>query len=300
MSPSPTETGPRALGTGAMLVMIGLCAIWGMGQIAIKVGNQGISPLWQAGLRSAGASLVILAWMALRRIPIRPVPGRWKWRLLIGAAFASEFICLYIGIGMTTAAHATLLLYSAPFFVALGGHFLLNDRLNQMRLIGLVLAFAGVSLALGGPGSRSGGEATLLGDALCLAGGLGWASTTIILRASPLKTEPPERTLLDQLSVSAVILLAVSWVIGEPGVFAPSPAVWAAFAYQTIMVASISYLGWFVMVQRYSPATVSAFSFITPVFGVIFAVLALGEAPTLSVLLALLLIAGGIRLVNKG
>lgn len=218
---SQPNTPARALGTGAVLVMIGLCAIWGMGQIAIKVGNQGISPLWQAGLRSVGASLVILAWMALRRIPIRPVPGRWKWRLLIGAAFASEFICLYIGIGLTTAAHATLLLYSAPFFVALGGHFLLNDRLNQLRLIGLVLAFAGVSLALGGPGSRSGGEATLLGDALCLAAGVGWASTTLILRASPLKTEPPERTLLDQLSVSAVILLAVSWAIGEPGVFNP-------------------------------------------------------------------------------
>lgn len=105
----------RPLGTGAVLVMIGLCSIWGMGQIAIKIGNQGISPLWQAGLRSVGASLIILAWMALRGIPIRPIPGRWKWRLLIGAAFASEFICLYIGIGLTTAAHATLLLYSAPF-----------------------------------------------------------------------------------------------------------------------------------------------------------------------------------------
>lgn len=296
----PRTSSTRPLGAGAIVVMMGLCAIWGMGQIAIKIGNQGISPLWQAGLRSVGASLVILAWMALRGIPIRPIPGRWKWRILIGAAFAGEFICLYIGIGLTTAAHATLLLYSAPFFVALGGHFMLNDRLNQMRLIGLVLAFVGVSLALGGPSSRSAGEATLLGDALCLAGGIGWASTTLILRASPLKTEAPERTLLDQLSVSAVILLLASVIAGEPGVFAPSPMVWAAFAYQTIMVASISYLGWFVMVQRYSPATVSAFSFITPVFGVIFAVLALGETPTLSVVLALVLIAAGIRMVNKG
>jgi drug/metabolite transporter (DMT)-like permease len=290
----------RPLGTGAVLVMIGLCSIWGMGQIAIKIGNQGISPLWQAGLRSVGASLIILAWMALRGIPIRPIPGRWKWRLLIGAAFASEFICLYIGIGLTTAAHATLLLYSAPFFVALGSHLLLNDRLNRTRIIGLVLAFAGVGLALGGAGNRSAGEATLLGDALCLAAGLGWAGTTLILRASPLKSEPPERTLLDQLSVSAVILLAASVIAGEPGIFAPSPMVWAAFAYQTVMVASISYLGWFVMVQRYSPASVSTFSFITPVFGVIFAVLTLGEAPTLSVLLALVLIAAGIRMVNKG
>lgn len=280
--------------------MLLLCAVWGMGQIAIKVGNQGISPLWQAGLRSVGASVALVAWMLWRGIPLRPAPGLWHWRLLIGAAFAAEFVCLYIGIGRTTAAHATILLYSAPFFVALGGHWLLDDRLTLPRIVGLVLAFVGVSLAIGASSTASSQtQATWQGDALCLAAGIGWALTTLILRATPLRSERPERNLFDQLSVSAVLLLGISLLIGEPGVFAPTPLVWAAFAYQTIVVATFSYLGWFVMVQRHSPASVSAFSFMTPLFGVGFALLVLGETPTLSLLLAVILIAVGIRMVNR-
>jgi drug/metabolite transporter (DMT)-like permease len=65
------------------------------------------------------------------------------------------------------------------------------------------------------------------------------------------------------------------------------------------VIATFSYLGWFVMVQRYSPATVSAFSFITPIFGVSFAVLLLGETPTASLLAAVVLVAAGIRMVNR-
>jgi drug/metabolite transporter (DMT)-like permease len=65
------------------------------------------------------------------------------------------------------------------------------------------------------------------------------------------------------------------------------------------MVATLSYLTWFVMVQRYSPASVSAFAFMTPIFGVAFAVLLLGEAATPTLLIALALVATGLRLVNR-
>ena len=81
--------------------------------------------------------------------------------------------------------------------------------------------------------------------------------------------------------------------------FAATPLIWAAFAWQVLAVASFSYLGWFVMVQRHSPAKVSAFTFLTPLFGVAFAAALLGEALTLSLLAAAALIAGGIWLVNR-
>jgi drug/metabolite transporter (DMT)-like permease len=278
--------------------MVMLCAIWGLGQIAIKVGNGGISPLWQAGLRSVGAALLLSAWMLHKRIPLRPAPGMAGWGVVIGVAFAVEFVCLYIGLSLTTAARGTVLLYTAPFVVALGAHFLLDDRLTASRTAGLVLAFAGVVVALG---DRAAGVAQgdWRGDLLCLAAGVMWAATTLILKATPLRAERAERTLLDQLVVSAVLLLAVSLAAGEPGVYAGTPLVWAAFIYQVVAVASFSYLGWFVMVQRHSPASVSAFTFLTPLFGVGFAVLFLGEVPTLSLLAAAALIAAGIWLVNR-
>jgi len=298
-TPAVSPVTPKALGAGAVAVMLGLCVIWGMGQTAIKFGNQGISPLWQAGLRSVCAAVLLLSWMRLRGIPIAGIPGLLRWRLAVGLAFAAEFVCMYIGLGMTTAAHGTVLIYSAPFVVALGGHWLLGERLSATRWAGMVMAFVGLAVAISGRPIQGGPQASLIGDLLCLLAGVGWALTTLIVRGTELRSERPERTLLDQLVVSAPVLLAISWAVGEPGVFAPSATVWIAFAYQTVMVATVSYLTWFVMVQRYSPASVSAFAFITPIFGVGFAVLLLGETATLTLLIALGLVAAGLRLVNR-
>lgn len=295
--PAQAGTSTRPLGLGAALTLAGFCAIWGLGQIAIKVGGQGISPLWMAGLRSVGAALVIAAWMQLRGIALRPPPGLGRWSIAIGVVFALEFVCLYIGLAMTTAGRGSVMLYTAPFFVALGAHRLLGDRLTPMRIAGLALAFCGVAVALLVRGDTTGGD--WRGDLLCLGGGIAWAVTTLIIKGTPLRAEPPERALFLQLAVSAPLLLGASQAIGEPGVFASTPMVWLAFAWQALVVATLSYLGWFTMVQRYSSARVSTFTFLTPLFGVGFGLLLLGETVTPSFALAAVLIAGGIYLVNR-
>ena len=290
--------GPHPMGMGAAATMVLLCAIWALGQIAVKVGVTGISPLWQAGLRSLGAAIVLAGWMSLRGIALRPARGMVPWSLAIGTVFALEFVCLYIGLSLTTAARGSVLLYTAPFFVALGGHRLLADPLTRPRIAGLVLAFAGVVVALSDHGDGV-SQGDWLGDLLCMAAGILWAITTLIIKATPLRSEPPERALFVQLAISAALLLAASLAVGEPGVFAATPMIWVAFAWQVLAVASFSYLGWFVMVQRHSPAKVSVFTFLTPLFGVAFAAVLLGEALTLSLLAAAALIAGGIWLVNR-
>jgi drug/metabolite transporter (DMT)-like permease len=137
------------------------------------------------------------------------------------------------------------------------------------------------------------------GDLLCLAAGFFWAVTTLLIKATPLRHEGAERTLLWQLWVSALVLLGGSLAIGERGVFAATPLIWAALIYQTLIVASASYLAWFMLIQRHSAARLSAFTFLTPLFGVGFAALLLGETLTPSLLAAAALIAGGIYLVNR-
>lgn len=277
--------------------MMLLCAIWGLGQVLIKYGTEGISPLWQAGLRSAGAALIVVLWMLARGIPLRSGPeiGRWGW--ILGIVFGIEFLCFYPGVALTTAARATLLIYTAPFIVTLGAHLLLGDRLNLSRTAGLVLAFAGVALAMTDRGDPE--KAQLLGDLLCLAAGFFWAMTTLIVKATPMRKDAAERALLWQLAVSTPILLGGSWLLGEPGVFAATPLIWAALAYQTVVVASASYVAWFVLVQRHSAARLSAYTFMTPLFGVAFAGLLLGEPITGSLVAAAALIAAGIYLVNR-
>lgn len=293
---SPAE---RPIGLGGAAAMVTLCAIWGLAQVSIKIGAEGISPLWQAAMRSAGAAVVIAAWMAWRHIPLRPAAGTVGWGVLIGLAFALEFVFLFIGLTLTTASRGSVLLYTAPFFVAIGMHASAGQRLSGARWAGLALAFVGVAVALieRAPGGAARGD--WRGDLMCVAAAACWAATTLMIKASPLRDERPERTLLFQLVVSAPLLLAAGVLLGERGIFAPSPVVWAAIAWQVLVVASFSYLAWFVMVQRHSAQTVSVYTFLTPLFGVAFGALLLGESITPSLTVAAALIAAGIWLVNR-
>jgi len=289
----------RAVDTTAATVMVVLCALWGLGQIAIKVGVEGISPIFQAGLRSAGAAVIVLAWMAARGIRPWPAVEMILPGIAIGVLFAIEFICFYQGLTLTTASRATVLIYTAPFFVAIGGHFLFNDPLSRRKALGLVLAFAGVAFAMADHARGTPAEVSWIGDLLCVAAGLFWGLTTVLIKSSALRAEQAERALLYQLVVSAIVMLALAPLLGEAGFTDPTPLVWMALAYQILVVASFSYLGWFMLIRNYSPSQLSAFTFLTPVFGVAFAAVLLREPVGASLLAALALIAGGIWLVNR-
>ena len=211
---------------------------------------------------------------------------------------------LFEGLNHTTVARGTLFLYTAPFFVAPIAHWVLpNDKLNTQKVIGLLVAFVGLSLAfsdrLFNDGSTLAVANTLKGDLLCLGAAFFWGISTIIVKATRLQGEAPEKNLLYQLMTSAFLLLLVAWPLGEKGIFAPTAKVWAGFAYQTIIVASTGYLLWFRLIARYSASTMHAFTFLSPIFGVIAGTLLLSEPLGLHIVAALVLVALGLLLVNK-
>jgi uncharacterized membrane protein len=136
---------PLAVGT-----MLLLCAAWGFNMVAVKLAIPGIPPVLQAGLRSLVSMALLLGWCRWQGI------GFGDWRrdgtlapgILVGLLFGLEFLVLYIGIGLTTASRAVVFLYGAPFFVALGAHYLLpDDRLTPAKASGLAVAFGGLILA---------------------------------------------------------------------------------------------------------------------------------------------------------
>jgi len=289
----------RTIPPSAAALQVLLCMIWGLGQVATKVGNTGISPIWQAALRSIGATLLLVAWIAWRRIPLGDRAGTLAPGVVAGVLFGLEFVFLFVGLAYTTAVRAVLLLYSAPFFVALGAHFFVpNDRLTRNKLVGLAAAFAGLLLAFGdrlaAPDARA-----LVGDLLCLGAAFMWGATTIVIKTTALRRAPPEATLLYQLAVSAPLMVALSYAFGEPGVFAATPLVWAALAFQTVVIAWASYTAWFWLVARYRATTLHAFTFLTPLFGVLAGAALLGEPVGPALIGSLLLIAAGILLVNR-
>jgi drug/metabolite transporter (DMT)-like permease len=252
-------------------------------------------------LRSVGSAVLLLGWMGVRRLPIMPRDGTLPAGILAGLLFAGEFVLLYSGVQLTTAAHSVVLLYCSPFVVAIGSHFLVpGDRLNRNKIIGLLAAFAGIVLAFA---ERLGGiesGAQLLGDVMCLGAGIFWGATSVAIKATKLRAAAAENTLLYQLVVSAPILLLASPLLGESGIGHITPLIGLAFAYQVVVVAFASFLLWFWLLRHYAASVISAFAFLTPIFGVFFAWLLLGEAISPSLLGAVALIAVGIYIVNRG
>jgi len=288
----------------AVLLMVGLCAIWGFQQVAIKSTNAALPPLFQAGLRSTIAALLVWGWARSRGTPLFRDDGTLAAGLLAGVLFAAEFVCIFLGLTLTSASRMAVFLYTAPCFTALGLHWFVDgERMRRIQWIGIVVAFAGIALAfadgfLHGATASGSSLAAVAGDALGVLAGVAWAATTVVVRATRLAQSSASKTLFYQLTVSAVVLLVMALALGEAHVDTVTPLAVASLAYQAVVVAFVSYLVWFWLLTRYVASRLSVFSFLTPLFGVTFGVLLLGESFSLRFLMAAALVLIGIALVN--
>lgn len=288
----------RAAGARIAAWMVLLCASWGLQQVAIKVSLVDLAPFTQSAVRGAIASLAILAWAALRRRPLvfarrtRPA-GLW-----LGLVFGVEYLLLYWGISLTQASRAGLFLYTSPFFVVLFGWWLLpGERLGLFQMGGLVLAFAGVATALGLHDGNSPPEA-LLGDCLVLGGAVLWACSTLIIKTTALQEASVEEIVLYQVAIGSAIAAAAAFAVGEQNHW-PSPQTVLLLLYQAIWVGTFTFLVWFALVARYSANLMSAFTFLTPLFGIAAGHFLLGDAISNGFAAACVLVLVGLAVVNR-
>lgn len=289
----------RPLDAAAAAIVVVLCLSWGFNQVATKLAIHDIPPLIQATFRSATAALLIAGWCKLRGIAIFERDGTLRAGLAAGLLFGIEFILIFQGLSYTTAMRATLFIYLAPFFVVLGARiFLPADRFGAAQWLGLGLSFAGMMVAFGLPTPALDPRQTL-GDAMMVAAALAWAATTLTIKASSLNRVSAEKTILYQLVVSAPMLGAAALLFGERIDALPSAVALGALAYQTLWVVSITFVIWFALIARYSANRLSAFTFLTPLFGVAAGHFVLGEPLTLAFLAAVALVAAGLVLVNR-
>lgn len=291
------EAQRKPLDATAVSVMVFLCLIWGIGHVAAKYASGGISLVFQSGARSLVATALLLAWGWSRGVRFWERDGTLWPGVLAGLLFATEFVFIFAGLGMTDAARMAVFLYLAPCITAFGLHFLIpQERLSARQWAGVLVAFGGVAVAFG-DGFTS-GRGTLLGDFFGVLAALFWALTTVLIRASRLAAVSPAKTLFYQLAVSGPVLLVVAWLMGEPGVTRLTTPIVLAFAYQCVVVAFASFLTWFWLLRHYLAARLGVLTFLTPLFGVLGGVLLLGEPITPSFLAAAALVGLGIFLVN--
>jgi drug/metabolite transporter (DMT)-like permease len=287
------------LDTIAISLLLACCLFWGFQQVLVKATLVEVAPAFQAAIRFAGATVLLLLWCAWRGVRLFAADGSLRAGLLAGSLFAAEFACLYLGLQYTSASRLTVFLYTSPFWVAaLLPIWVKSEELRPMQWAGLACAFAAVAFALR-DGFTAGAASTWVGDLMALAAGMLWGLTTVVIRASSLSRVSPEKLLLYQIAVSTVALPLVSLVLGERWSWSFSPFAATSLILQTVVGAFASYLAWMWMLGRYPATKISVFVFLTPLFALLFGVLWLNEAATPSLLAALVLVALGIVLVNR-
>jgi drug/metabolite transporter (DMT)-like permease len=288
----------RPLDAASMVLVVFICLTWGFNQPAIKLAIHDVPPLTQCAIRSALATLMVLGIMRLRGMPIMARDGSLTAGLAAGVLFGLEFLLIYRGLLYTTASRAVLFIYLAPFIVVVGARFVLpGDRFSLMQWLGLSLAFVGMMVAFGVPAPASSPH-QLLGDLMMAGAALAWAATTLVIKTSALSRVSPEKTLLYQLVVCVPIVTLGALVFGERIVAMPSPVALGSLAYQTIVVGT-TFSIWFALIVKFSASRLSAFTFLTPLFGVAAGHLVLGEPLTPAFAIAVLLVAVGLILVNR-
>jgi drug/metabolite transporter (DMT)-like permease len=295
----PNSPQSRPLDALAITVTIALCLTWGFNQVAIKIAIDDIPPLIQAAVRSFVAVFLVAAWTQLRGIPLFKRDGTLWPGIAAGVLFALEFVLIYRGLIWTTATRAVVFIYLAPFFVVIGSRWLIpGDYFHPAQWFGFLLSFVGIVIAFGLP-TPAADPHQLLGDLMMVGGAAAWAATTLVIKASKLNQVSAEKTLLYQLVVSAPLLAIAPLAFGEHFTARPSALAIGALAYQIIWVVSVTYAVWFALIVRYSASRLSAFTVLTPLFGVAAGHLVLNEPLTPAFALAAVLVAAGLVLVNR-
>lgn len=282
----------------AFLSLLGLTLLWGVNYSAIKVSNQGLSPVFTGFLRSAIAGGCGIAYCLAMRQPLFHRDIRLLHGFVTGILFGLEFVFLYLGMLYTNAARAAVLMYLSPFVVAIGAHLFLKEKLNTIKTIGLVLAFIGVYLVFRGKPSEA-GRLMLVGDMLEIIAAIFWGATTLYIKKFLAEKVQPINTFLYQLIFSLPIMLLAAWLLEDKWVLGFTLPVAGSLFFQSVIVAFASYLMWFKLIHDYPVAKLSAFTFLTPLFGVLSGVLFLGEHLTAGLIAGLVMVSIGIYCANQ-
>jgi drug/metabolite transporter (DMT)-like permease len=279
-------------------LMVLLCMIWGIQQVVLKLAADDISPLMQIALRCGLSALFILPF--LRAIPVKVLisskyllPGLW-----LSVLFAAEFLLVAEALKYTSASHTVVLLYTAPIFVALGLHWKFpSERLSRLQWGGIFLAFMGIVVAFIGRNQATATSSMLWGDSLALLAGIMWALTTISLRLSSLAEAPANQTLIYQLVGAFFLLMPLAYFTGQDQIHWTAMAI-GSMVFHVFVMSLFSLVLWFWLLKNYLANHLGVFSFLTPIFGMVFGVWLLNEKIELNFIYGAVLVMLGVVCVS--
>jgi drug/metabolite transporter (DMT)-like permease len=275
-----------------------LSAIWGGNVVAIKITLETFPPVWCAFWRMLIGLPVLWAWARMGGVDLRPAPGEWRPLMILGAVFGFQIMLLNWSVSLTSAAYSAVLVNAAPIFTNAIAHFVVpDDRLSKLRMLGLAVAFSGVSAVLLGRPDERLASAPLLGNALAVATALAIAARMVYTQRL-VQAVNSTRTIFWQVVFSLPLFLAVALATERPLAGPPTVRTAAAMAYCSFAVVGVAFIVWVRLLEKYPPGLLSVFVFPMPLFGVLFSALIYAERVSPSLAAGVALVALGILIVT--
>jgi drug/metabolite transporter (DMT)-like permease len=297
MSLAPSIPVPRA-GFNPLPLYIGLfCLLWSFAFVAGKIGVTDCPPLILLTARFSLAGILILGISALRGEALS-----LSWRdtaafALIGVANNALYLGLgYTGLQTVSAGLGGLIVSANPVFTAALAALFLGETLTWRKVAGLLLGITGVGFIVWH--RMSVGTDSLHGILFTLA-----SLASIVLGTMMFKLLAPKGSLwvgngVQNLS-AGLVLLPIAFSLSDVGDIVPSARLLGAFAFLVFGGSILAYLLWFHLLKVCGATAASAYHFVMPPLGVLFAFLVLGEHVEFKDLIGVVPVALGIYLVTR-
>ena len=291
------------------LKLLMVAAIWGAGWVAGRVISTGIPPITGAWIRYVIAVLCFLIWMKIAGLFVLPTKGEWKriWWIGFFSTFVYQVFFMF-GMKYTAAGDASLMITFNPLFTALLAIPFLGEKMDKRLFWGLILAVIGVVvLFFHSPNIDIPAWSRTLGDVLIMLAALSWASSTILMKkamASPtIDAEEPLTPLGLTVWASAVGLAILSpWAAIETyqfGLPEISNKVWFSILFLAILSTVLAYVWFAEGIKAIGAGKAALYVYLVPLFGIITGWLLIDEKLGWSLLVAFILIVGGVALAQS-
>jgi drug/metabolite transporter (DMT)-like permease len=225
---------------------------------------------------------------------------RAMWPRLVLAAIlnvACWMVLMGLALLWLPASEAALIAYTMPVWASILAWPILGERPNLLRVISLLMAFAGLSAIMGGNGFAA-SVAKLPGIVMALGGSIGFAVGTVLAKRLPLNL-PPVTTAAWQIGIGCLPVALVGLAIEKTDLAALSDTGRWLLVYSVLGQFCIAYVAWFAALARL-PASVAAIgTMAVPVIGVVTSALALHEPLGPGQIAALVFTLAGVALATR-
>ncbi len=282
------------------LLVLCVVLIWAATFSVVKVGLREISPLAFASVRFLGAAVLLLIWVWVAEG--RPVIKRedWFWVGLVGLMAIGVYQVFFtLGLHYTTASNSSLIMATVPAWTAMFAAASRQERIAPLQIVGILLSFAGVAVAVTGGGGRVALTwENVRGDSLTLIAAALTASSAVISRR-PLKRYSSLRVMSVAMVCGSLFLVLVAWPEMASQDWAHvSLAGWLALAFTTILGACVAFVIWYKSISEIGASRTAIYNNLIPPVAIVIAFAALGERFTPLQALGAAVVLGGVALTR--